>query len=112
MADEPLDPPANTDSEVELDIRAFLPEGTDLGDDWGDDTPEPEIPSWARDDVEDGQAADLPREPEEQIDLSVLEGIEADLIEVDEAIAALDAGDPARSPLLERLTGTAKPGTT
>lgn len=127
MADDPLDPPRDHDAEVELDIRAFLPEGTDLDGDWGDDAPAPEVPAWARADAATATDTDAaptvagaPSEPtveaasevsgeaaetgpEEKMDLSVLEGIEADLIEVDEAIAALDAGEPTSSALLRRL---------
>ena len=143
MADEPLDPAPEGEREVELDISAFLPEGTELDGDWGDDAPEPEVPAWARGDVDapkaiapevqDGEpATDPDPEPEagldpgpvvervrapasgggaeegadEEIDLGVLEGVEADLREVDDAIAALDAGDPDRSALLRRLVGS------
>ena len=134
MADQPHDTPREDDTEVELDIRAFLPEEADLDGDWGDDAPEPEMPSWARSDAgtsvaepdappavtnveaaavvemvvdSQGERAGDPevteRGVEESIDLSVLEGIEADLLEVDEAIAALDAGEPDRSALLRSL---------
>lgn len=152
MSDDPSGPHSNSDAEVELDIREFLPEGTelddglmtDLDDDWGDDAPEPEVPAWARTDSDqqappveaDGVAEaaevesepenvqqaedepetepenrlDEPHEPEgDDVDLTVLEGVEADLLEVDEAIAALDAGDPARSALLQRLTSPSSP---
>lgn len=72
---DPSRPPAS-DHELEVDIGAFLPEGSvlagvgddldehdagaaDVGDDdrgWGDDGDEPEVPAWARDDAEESPA--------------------------------------------------------
>lgn len=132
MADSPFDPDSQNDAEVELDIRAFLPEDADLDDDWGEGTPEPEVPAWARVDeprsepplatatgpapesdetdidtssTDTGPTDTGATDDAEEIDVRVLEGIEADLIEVDDAISALDAGEPSRSALLQRLLG-------
>ena len=40
---------------------------------------------------------------EDEVDLSALERIEAEFAEVEDALAAIDAGDLDRSPLLTRL---------
>lgn len=111
-------------TEVEVDLAAFLPEGTTLaGDDAGepedaaDDegrAPEvddgPEIPAWALDDAPAGPVAPAVVEPAVEsvpagVDLARLESLAADLAAVDRALDALDAGTPERSPLLADLLG-------
>jgi hypothetical protein len=140
--DEPR--PAPSDHELEVDLGAFLPEGSVLagpGDEpdaalaaaggdhgWGDEGDEPEVPAWARDDPDHESAASAPvagvpapdpAPPAAQVpvgsadapapptvDVAVLERIEGDLAAVDEALSAIDAGDPGRSALLVELVGS------
>jgi hypothetical protein len=93
---EPTPPTAGI--ELEVDLGAFLPDATAIG-------PSP-----------DGRSPTLaegPRSPDEEpdrgeppVDLAVLAGVEADLAAVDVALEAIDAGDPARSPLLVELLGS------
>lgn len=146
-SDRPDEPrPAASELELEVDLGAFLPEGSVLagsGDEdgidtgWGDEGDEPEVPAWARDDepVAPAPGADrpapdpaaaptpvaapgpsVPTDPAPQppgsaatptptVDVAVLAQIEGDLAAVDEALAAIDAGDPGRSALLVELVG-------
>ena len=120
-------PPSNPVPEpddVEVDVRAFLPEGVALAGDDGptaddlDARPEPEVPAWALDDepVSDERMADdepqaaaepvidqAPAPTEEAIDVTALEAAEVALADVEDALAAIDAGEMERSPLLVRL---------
>ena len=131
MSDVPSspNPDPSHEQELEVDIAAFLPEGTQVvaHDDWGDGAPEPEIPSWARDEtsdaetISDGAVEDeadedaVPGNPPapatDEMDLSTLTAIEADLADVDAAIAAIDAGDLTRSTLLNDLMAAEAPPT-
>ena len=124
----PSDPsrPAAGEAELSVDLGAFLPEGTELGHDpapdpWGDATPEPEVPAWARSDdpaapvSAAGAPADVVAASSapavasdrlgDHIDLDALTELERDLDAVDGALQALDAGEPAGSPLLVELLG-------
>lgn len=112
--------------EVTVDLTAFLPEGTELTgaevagtgtsdqlDPWDTGAPEPEVPAWARDDAPapvaptapdapcpaPAVAPDLAPSPPE----AALDRIDEELAAVDDALLALDAGDPERSPLLREL---------
>lgn len=80
-APEPEPGSAPAPGDLEVDLAAFLPEGTTLSP-----ASEPTAPPAA-----------------EPVDLAALTRIEADLAAVDEALLALDAGDPGRSPLLTEL---------
>lgn len=71
--------------DLEVDLAAFLPEGTVL-------------------EVASEPVSEPGSEP--AVDLAALTRIEADLAAVDEALLALDAGDPTRSPLLAELLAT------
>lgn len=107
-------PHAAPEAELSIDPTAFLPADVEIGseasdDPWGDGAPEPEVPTWAR---VDGDAivatptspATAPVEPpSDAIDLDALTLLERDLDAVDAALAALDAGEPTRSPLLVDL---------
>lgn len=70
--DEPPHPPSS-EVDLEVDLGAFLPEGSTLD------------PSTA--------------------DVAVLARIEHELVAVDEALEAIDAGDLGRSALLVELVG-------
>ncbi len=112
--------------EVTVDLAAFLPEGTELAgadvagpdpsdplDPWDTGGPEPEVPAWALDDAPapvaptapdapcpaPAVAPDLAPSPPE----AALDRIDEELAAVDDALLALDAGDPERSPLLREL---------
>lgn len=152
---QPTAPPVGApDTEVELDVEAFLPEGVTLADPGGttpdpdpaahadpDDRPAPELPAWARDDdpadgsgagsvdgepstelppadsavvapaaaspapvTDDPRPPDLaPAGPDDEVDLGRLTAIEHDLRAVEEAMAAVDRGEPEASPLLGEL---------
>ena len=123
---EPPVPPAAPDQtgpghhEVSVDLSAFLPEGTELAaadDPWDTGAPEPEVPAWALDDppAAPSAAADAPApapdvapQPAPPVDgdaAAALDRIDADLAAVDDALVALDAGAPERSPLLRDLLG-------
>ena len=99
---------------------------SDVDDGWDTGAPAPEIPAWAIDDLrpppevdgsdqpvddvsEPAPVADtgpaVPAVPE--VDTTVLTRIEGELADVDAAIAAIDAGDLARSPLLTELLSAA-----
>ncbi len=75
--------------EVEVDLAAFLPEGTSVVPGAGGDGD----PGMA-----DGSAASVPR-----MDLTHLARIEAEIADVDAALDAIDAGEPDRSALLRLL---------
>jgi len=106
--------PVAPEAELSIDPMAFLPRDVEIdaeasADPWGDATPEPEVPTWARADGDDlvspsapGVAAPV-ESPSGAIDLEALSVLERDLDAVDAALAALDAGEPARSPLLVDL---------
>ncbi len=100
----------------------------DVDDGWDTGAPAPEIPEWARDDlpplpVVDGsdQPVDDDSEPAPvadtgpavpavlDVNTTVLTRIEGELADVDAAIAAIDAGDLARSPLLTELLASDAP---
>lgn len=87
---DPFDGPGGIGGtqEVEVDLAAFLPEGTSVVP--GAETDEPGF-----DDVSAG--------PGEGLDLAVLIRIESDLADVDAALVAVDAGEPHRSALLRHL---------
>ncbi len=119
--------------EVAVDLAAFLPEGTELVadepadpaepadavealDPWDTGAPEPQVPAWALDDppvaappAEAAPSADVAPEPEPvpppapDPSAEALERIDAELAAVDDALVALDAGTPERSPLLREL---------
>ena len=110
-------PPGQTgigSHEVTVDLAAFLPEGTELvvdpADAWETDPPEPEVPAWA---LEDAPAASVAPEPLATVgpastpspEADALDRIDLELAAVDEALVALDAGAPERSPLLRELLG-------
>lgn len=88
---DPMEPPTGPADEVEVDVRAFLPEGVSLGE---------AEPAEAEVAVEVEAA---PPSSEEAIDLTSLEAAEAAMAEVEDALIAIDAGDLDRSPLLSRL---------
>lgn len=94
-------PPVPESDDVEVDVRAFLPEGVVLERDDVDDRPEPEVPAWALDDAPRTTAA--PAASEEPIDVTALEAAEVAVAEVEDALSAIDAGELERSPLLVRL---------
>lgn len=113
--------------ELAVDLAAFLPEGTELVaaepvepadaaealDPWDTGAPEPEVPAWALDDppaaaAPPAEAAPAPEPepvapPAPDPSVEALERIDAELAAVDDALVALDAGTPERSPLLREL---------
>ena len=117
-------PPGQTgigSHEVTVDLAAFLPEGTELvvdpADAWETDPPEPEVlrprnPGPPRA-LEDAPAASVAPEPLATVgpastpspEADALDRIDLELAAVDEALVALDAGAPERSPLLRGLLG-------
>ena len=106
-----------------MDLAAFLPEATELvgadaPDPWDTDAPEPEVPAWAQDHVaapvapvapvapaepDPGRTAETTTAPAPAPDADALDRIDAELASVDDALVALDAGTPDRSPLLRAL---------
>ncbi len=95
------DPPTPTfdGRELEVDLSAFLPEGTSLA----------EVPPQAATDEPEGVAENSspPARPA-VVDVAVLTRIEGELAAVDDALLAIDAGDPHRSALLVELLGEAE----
>ncbi|CAN5708579.1 hypothetical protein BH10ACT1_BH10ACT1_39660 [soil metagenome] len=87
---EPEPTPIAPQVELTVDLGAFLPETSAIGP-VDEPVAEPVAPA---------------REP---VDVAVLAGIEADLTAVDEALAAIDAGEPGRSPLLTELLADPPP---
>ena len=80
-SDDPGSTDPTRDQHVEVDLAAFLPEGTSLGDSTpGDGT-----------DLTSPDAATEP-DPGPAVDLAALVPVEHDLDAVEAAIAALDAG--------------------
>ncbi|HEX2577274.1 MAG TPA: hypothetical protein VHK88_13050 [Aquihabitans sp.] len=106
-------------AEVDIDVAAFLPEGSALAAVDETDPASLEAADGDTADVTDGDVSDGPApDPEPvaapasqstparpSVDLAALERIEADLAAVDGALVAIDAGEPASSPLLAELLG-------
>ena len=100
--------------EIAVDLAAFLPEGTELvgadpSDPWDTGAPEPAVPAWALDDAP-GSAAPTPGPAGVPVAGPTPAGVALDRIDleldaVDDALVALDAGTPERSPLLRELLG-------
>jgi hypothetical protein len=102
-------PPAQG-HELEVDLAAFLPEGSAFGDPTADEPATDAEPGAASSDpgpVADDQGRGTLPAPSRPplVDVAVLTRIEGELGAVDEALLAIDAGDPTRSPLLVELLG-------
>ena len=103
---EPTPAPAfGQGQEIEVDLAAFLPDGTELADEPDESD---ELAAVEVDVVEVVAAADAPA-----VDLEALTQIERDLDAVDAAIAALDAGtygiDPATGQPIDDVLLAADP---
>jgi hypothetical protein len=115
---DPLDAPGRIGAtqEVDVDLSAFLPEGSSVA---GDVAPETSDASGATFDAGDGtdteeravpSASMAPAEPmSNKVDVAALTRIEGELAGVDAALSALDAGDVSRSVLLGQLLAHHRP---
>lgn len=81
--------------ELSIDVRAFLPEGTEVGDETGSPAAA-DGSEVGRDPQAGGAEGSDPAADGNQVDLAVLTRIEGDLAAVDTALAALDQGTYGR----------------
>lgn len=97
--------------EVEIDLAAFLPEGTVLAAAGGVEPSAAEAVTDESDDEPTDAVTDVaaPGPVAEAVrpavDVAVLERVESELAAVDAALEAIDAGEPGRSALLLELLG-------